>query len=244
MVIVRVEASLVTSTIVSRTQLVLACGTVYWAAVLASIVTLLSVVLVFAAGCASTGSSIASSVVVASAVVVISIVSAVVISARCGRWDVRGRGGGGHRVRVNTILELVYAYVIDVKVRGRPGTGLSLCEGVGITTKESTTNSKVDDEEKVLVEWCSIVVIHGSIRARRQLHGVEVDSVDEKLDGFGCPLAGIYVEILGEVLVGIAGTRSFILVVGPSSSEVKSGTMLSVLSTAVLHNVDLSRSCP
>jgi len=73
---------------------------------------------------------------------------------------------------------------------------------------------------------------------------VEVHSVDEKLDGFGCPLAGIYVEILGEVLAGIARTRPFILVVRPSSSEVKSGTMLSVLSTAVLHDVDLSRSCP
>jgi len=147
-VIVRVEASLVTSTIVSRTQLVLACGTVYWAAVLASIVTLLSVVLVFAAGCASTGSSIASSVVVASAVVVISIVSAVVISARCGRWDVRGGGGGGHRVRVDAILQLVYAYVIDVKVGGRPGTGLSLCEGVGITTKNPPPTAKLMMKKK------------------------------------------------------------------------------------------------
>jgi len=153
-----------------------------------------------------------------------------------------GGAGGGN----DAVLQLVYSNIIDLKLIVGPASRDICRDGSTIAAKEVSSHSQIDQKEKWLVEGLSVLGVAlraGVVKHLLQRDRVPYLSVQHKLNGLVGPDGAVRVEVFGEVRSNSSavGLKS---VVWPGATKVEGRGVLSILSTAVLHDVDLSRCWP
>jgi len=141
---------------------------------------------------------------------------------------------------------LVYSHIVDLKLVVWP-VSCDVCrDRLAVSTKEISADSKVDEEEERLVEGLSVLGV--LVCAGIVEHLLKGDSrpdltVQRELYALVGPDGTIRVEVFGEIGSNCSAV-TLVTIVGPGTAKMKSGRVLSVLTSAVLHNVDLSGCGP
>jgi len=144
--------------------------------------------------------------------------------------------------------QLVHSYVIYYHLWNRPVSGSGSIQSVGLSSEETSSNGKIEDEEKSLIKWLSDVIVgvcsSTSIEVSDEILSVVNLSIDQPLDLISFPDQFEIVEIFREVKVEGSWSRSSVNIVGPSRSVMNSSFYHSCRLSTSFHDVDLPRSCP